>query len=243
MQINLEARELTLKIVYYGPALSGKTSNISALNRASNDDSAGRLITLETKDDRTLLYDLLPLTYKDTGNFTVRVKVFTVPGQVLHASTRKLQLQGADGLVFVADSQVRETQHNADAFLELREFLKSNGLNLSEMPLVIQFNKRDLPEIRSDSEIHQTSSHGQEPVFMSTANNGAGVVETFLGCLYLTMGAIEKTHGLKEKFGLDRVRFVEDTARRLGMARPLAQIFDECVSGAFNTLTPGDLER
>src|SRR5262245_62437541 len=109
-------------------------------------------MTLETRDDRTLFFDLLPLTFRNQGSLSVRLKVFTVPGQVIHASTRKLVVQGADGIVFVADSRISETEHNAESFLDLQENLKEHGLVLTQMPLVIQFNKRDLDGVRSDQD-------------------------------------------------------------------------------------------
>ncbi|MCA9630533.1 MAG: gliding motility protein, partial [Myxococcales bacterium] len=158
MQLDFAARELTVKLVYYGPALSGKTTNLQALHQASDTESSGRLMTLETKDDRTLFFDLLPLTFKGTGGLSVRLKVFTVPGQVIHASTRRLVVQGADGVAFIADSQESETQHNAESFMDLKENLKANGLLLKQMPLIIQFNKRDLTDIRSDAEIAELAA-------------------------------------------------------------------------------------
>ena len=111
MQLDFVTRELTIKLVYYGPALSGKTTNLQSLHKAADPESSGRLMTLETRDDRTLFFDLLPLTFRDQG-LAVRLKVFTVPGQVIHASTRRLVVQGADGIVFVADSRVAETDNN-----------------------------------------------------------------------------------------------------------------------------------
>src|SRR6516225_6636651 len=142
-----------MKLVYYGPALGGKTTNLRSLHQLSAEQSRGRLMTLETKDDRTLFFDMLPLTLRGasaerpSGGMTLRIKIFTVPGQVLHASTRRLVLQGADGVAFIADSQVSETEHNAASFLDLRQNLKELGLSLKGMPLVIQFNKRDLDRI------------------------------------------------------------------------------------------------
>src|SRR5579883_216681 len=173
MQINFGGREVTIKLVYYGPALSGKTTNLRALHQMTNEGSRGRLMTLETKDDRTLFFDMLPFVFRaetpdgrpsSTGAMSLRVKNFTVPGQVLHASTRRLVLQGADGIAFIADSQVSETEHNAASFLDLRENLKELGFSLKAMPLVIQFNKRDLERVRSDEEIGALARRGREPV-------------------------------------------------------------------------------
>src|SRR6267154_6114091 len=105
-------------------------------------------MTLETRDDRTLFFDMLPLTFKAEKEISIRIKLFTVPGQVLHQSTRRLVLQGADGIAFIADSQLTETEHNAASFLDLRENLKALGRSMKDVPLVIQFNKRDLPGVR-----------------------------------------------------------------------------------------------
>ncbi|HET9929090.1 MAG TPA: gliding motility protein, partial [Polyangiaceae bacterium] len=172
MQLDFVNRELTIKLVYYGPALSGKTTNLQALHNVAAPGSSGRLMTLETRDDRTLFFDLLPLTFKSQGSLAVRLKVFTVPGQVIHASTRRLVVQGADGIAFIADSRVSETQHNAEAFLDLKQNLKEHGLALRKMPLIIQFNKRDMPAVRSDEEIAQLAAQGREPVYMAIATRG-----------------------------------------------------------------------
>ncbi len=218
MQLDFLARELTVKLVYYGPALSGKTTNLQALHDASDARSRGRLMTLETKDDRTLFFDLLPLTFRGQGDVAVRLKVFTVPGQVIHSSTRRLVVQGADGLAFVADSQCSETQHNGESFLDLKKNLKTNGIELRDLPLIIQFNKRDLPEVRSDSELGALASKGKEPVYLAVATEGEGVVESFMGLLTLTWARLEAEHHLAQKFGLDGARLLSDVALRLGCA-------------------------
>ena len=160
MQLDFTARELTIKLVYYGPALSGKTTNLQSLHAASVPEATGRLMTLETRDDRTLFFDLLPLTFTSARGLSVRLKVFTVPGQVIHASTRRLVLQGADGVAFIADSRDAETEHNAESYRDLRENLKQNGLTAKQLPLVLQFNKRDLPNVRAESELSEMASQG-----------------------------------------------------------------------------------
>src|SRR3954447_1426863 len=172
MQLNFSAREVAIKLVYYGPALSGKTTNLKALHELTREGSRGRLMTLETKDDRTLFFDMLPLVFKADGadgGMSLRVKVFTVPGQVVHASTRRLVLQGADGVAFIADSQVAETENNAASFMDLRANLKELGRRLSEIPLVIQFNKRNLANVRPDAEIDDLARRGKDPVYKATA--------------------------------------------------------------------------
>ncbi len=238
MQLDFGARELTIKLVYYGPALSGKTTNLEALHAASDGKCCGRLMTLETRDDRTLFFDLLPLAFHGTGGLAVRVKVFTVPGQVIHAATRRLVVQGADGIVFVADSRVNETQNNADSFLDLRENLRANGMSLREMPVVIQFNKRDLPGVRSDRDIAELAAQGREPVYLAVATQGLGVVETFVGLLHLTWSALDATHELGKKFDFDSQGFLAQVAGSLGSSS-VSQLLGRCVGGALDVLGPG----
>ncbi len=231
MQLDFKARELTVKLVYYGPALSGKTSNLQALHRAAAAGATGRLMTLETKDDRTLFFDLLPFTFRDQGGLAVRLKVFTVPGQVIHASTRRLVVQGADGIAFIADSRQSETQNNAAAFLDLKGNLKQQGLTLKQMPLIIQFNKRDLPDIRSDGEIAELAAQGREPVYLAVATHGKGVVESFLGLLHLTWSNLNAQHDLNRKFGFDSEAFLSRVAQSLGQAAALGDILMSRVGG------------
>jgi mutual gliding-motility protein MglA len=231
VQLDFAARELTIKLVYYGPALSGKTTNLEALHRAIDSAAAGRLMTLETRDDRTLFFDLLPLTLKSRSGLSVRLKVFTVPGQVIHAATRRLVVQGADGIVFVADSQIDETEHNAESFLDLKQNLVQGGLDLGQIPLVIQFNKRDLPNVRSDAEIAELAAQGREPVYLSVATSGAGVVESFLGVLHLTLVRLDRAHALGEKLGVDSRALLETIADKLHQRRPLDELLAACVGG------------
>lgn len=232
MQLDFTARELLLKLVYYGPALSGKTTNLQALHAVSDKDAAGRLMTLETKDDRTLFFDLLPLTFRGKGDLSVRIKVFTVPGQVIHASTRRLVVQGADGIVFVADSQVAQTENNGASFLDLRNNLKINGIQLKEMPVAIQFNKRDLPDVRTDEELVELAARGREPVYLAVASDGRGVVETFLGVLQLTWNKLEEKHALKQKFGLEGATLIDHIGKKLGVEGGAGPAIATCLGGA-----------
>ncbi|MGO9715079.1 MAG: GTP-binding protein [Polyangiaceae bacterium] len=260
MQLNFAAREVTVKLVYYGPALSGKTTNLRALHHLTNEDSRGRLMTLETKDDRTLFFDMLPLVFRapDTGRIpssadrpsaggskvssggamSLRIKVFTVPGQVLHSSTRRLVLQGADGVAFIADSQVAETEHNAASFMDLRANLKELGLSVKTLPLVIQFNKRDMPNVRSDAEIESLASKGREPVFKASAVKGDGVLETFFGLLHLTWSKLEAEHQLAKKLGLDSDKFLATAAEKLGHKGTVDDLLRACVGGSLNYTAP-----
>lgn len=220
MQLDFKARELTIKLVYYGPALSGKTTNLQAIHRLASPGVAGRLMTLETKDDRTLFFDLLPLTLASGSGLQVRVKLFTVPGQVIHTATRRLVLQGADGVAFVADSQRAETKANAASFVDLRKNLKDNGIDAASMPLVIQFNKRDLPDIRSDEELDALARRGKEPVFKAVAIRGIGVLETLLGLMNVSWGHLEASHRLADKFGVEGGPLLDELRRHLGVAEP-----------------------
>ncbi len=222
MQIDFKSRELTVKLVYYGPALSGKTTNLQAIHKLVESETAGRLMTLETRDDRTLFFDLLPLTFSSDSGIQVRFKLFTVPGQVIHNATRRLVLQGADGTAFIADSQISETKANREAFLNMRQNLKENGLD-NDHPIVIQFNKRDLPGIRSDEEIDRMAAKGSEPVYKAIATRGVGVIETFLGLTDLTWRRLEKMHALHEKFDLDPDEFLHDVRVRLGIGGKAAE--------------------
>lgn len=219
MQLDFKTREVTVKLVYYGPALSGKTTNLQAIHRLVSDDAAGRLMTLETRDDRTLFFDLLPLTFEGGGGIQVRFKLFTVPGQVIHDATRRLVLQGADGTAFIADSQVGETKANQQAFRNMQRNLKENGVDPKTHPLVLQFNKRDLPGIRTDEEIDAMAVKGKEPVFKAVALRGVGVMETFLGLTELTWRRLESMHKLHDKFGLDPDEFLAGIRERLGAGR------------------------
>jgi signal recognition particle receptor subunit beta len=175
-------------------------------------------MTLETRDDRTLFFDLLPLSLQTTSGVTLRIKLFTVPGQVIHNSTRKLVLQGADGVAFIADSQTQEIRANQAAFKDLRRNLRENGLDPNKLPLVIQYNKRDLPNVRSEEDVRRMAAMGKEPMFLATATHGAGVMETFLGLVSTTWEHLEQEHQLMERFGLDREAMVSNLAKRFGIA-------------------------
>jgi signal recognition particle receptor subunit beta len=234
LQLNFAAREVAIKLVYYGPALSGKTTNLKALHELVQEKSRGRLMTLETKDDRTLFFDMLPLVFKadtDAGAMSLRVKVFTVPGQVVHSSTRRLVLQGADGIVFVADSQISETENNAESFLDLRANLKEMGRTLSQLPMVIQFNKRDLPNVRTDSELDDLARRGKDPVYKACAMNGQGVLECFFGLLDRSWKRLDAEHDLSAKLGLAPAAFLDKAAASLGHAGKAQALSRACVGG------------
>jgi signal recognition particle receptor subunit beta len=214
VQLDFQARELTVKLVYYGPALSGKTTNLQAIHRLLMPEGRGRLMTLETRDDRTLFFDLLPLTVSTDMGITVRMKLFTVPGQVIHNSTRRLVLQGADGVAFIADSQVHEVRANQASFKDLRRNLRENGIDPSTMPIVIQYNKRDLPNIRAEDEIMRMASLGKERTYLATATHGQGVIETFIGLIGAAFERLESLHSLRSRFGLSDQDVTHDLMKR-----------------------------
>ncbi len=225
MQLDFGLREVAVKLVYYGPALSGKTTNLQALHELMGPEARGRLMTLDTRDDRTLFFDLLPLTVRSKdGAGALRVKLFTVPGQPIHAQTRKMVLQGADGVAFIADSRTSETQHNAAAFLDLRDNLRDHGIEMAKMPLVIQFNKRDLPAVRSEAELTQLASRGKEPVYQAVAMRGEGVVDTLIGLLDLTWRRLEETHGVSRAIGVRGEDLLQSALEQLGEKRSLSEV-------------------
>ena len=253
MQLNFAGREVTIKLVYYGPALSGKTTNLRALHHLTSDESRGRLMTLETRDDRTLFFDMLPLVFRAEGPSTprqpgqrsltpsesgmgmsVRLKVFTVPGQVLHGATRRLVLQGADGVAFIADSQISETEANAASFLDLRSNLREMNISMKDMPLVIQFNTRDLANVRPDAEIEQLAARGREPVFRASAVKGDGVLETFFGLLHLVWTKLEAEHHLSRTIGVEPEEFLPVAARKLGLETDVSHYLGACVGGSLD---------
>lgn len=178
---------MVLKLVYYGPALSGKTTNLLQLHEQLVREGRGELMVLDTTNDRTIYFDLLPFFLTAPSGLKIKIKVYTVPGQVRHDATRKAVLQRADGVAFIADSQLGETGNNYNSFETLENNLSMVGLNIENLPLVIQFNKRDLNEIITEEQIHSTWDPTGIPVVMASALNGWGVLETFrtlAGLLY-----------------------------------------------------------
>lgn len=206
--IDIQHREVTLKLVYYGPALSGKTTNLQQLHQLVGQQAGSELVSLDTRDDRTLFFDLLPLTFQTQGGLQIKLKLFTVPGQVIHNATRKIVLQGADGVAFIADSRVSETRANNESFANLKQNLRENGIEFDDIAVVIQFNKRDLPGIRTDQEIERIASKGREPIFRAAAIEGDGVAETFLGLADLTWQKLERKYYLAHRFELTHEAFM-----------------------------------
>lgn len=210
-----EENKLTLKLVFYGPALSGKTTNLMQLHTLLRPQRMGELMVLETRDDRTLFFDMLPIGLRSHSGLDLRLKLFTVPGQVQHDSTRKAVLSRADGVVFVADSQPSQVDNNAIAFGNLEENLEKVGLDIDTLPMVIQFNKRDLPNITPEMELNDTwSDTPWAPLVMASALNGKGVLETFKTLLDRLYIVVNQEFELEGRHGIDRAEFI----RRLSEA-------------------------
>ncbi len=207
-------KRMVLKLVYYGPALSGKTTNLLQLHELLEQEGRGDLMMLDTKDDRTIYFDLLPFFLVAPSGLRIKVKVYTVPGQVKHDATRKAVLQRADGVAFIADSQTTEVGNNVNSFENLEKNLAFVGLNIEKIPLVVQFNKRDLTDIVSKEDIKRIWGPTGIPVYMASALKGRGVVETFKHLAALTYKAIDKKHGLQEKHGLDGPTFMKQLIRK-----------------------------
>lgn len=176
--INYSSREINVKIVYYGPGLCGKTTNIQYIYDKVAPDTKGKLITLATEMDRTLFFDFLPLELGKVKGFRTRFHLYTVPGQVYYDASRKLILRGVDGIVFVADSQRSRYDANIESLYNLHENLGEYSLKLDEIPYSIQYNKRDLPEIISVGELEQELNPKQYPSFEAIATKGVGVFDT-----------------------------------------------------------------
>ncbi len=189
---NYSTMQMTAKIVYYGPGLCGKTTNLQFIYDHTTNDSRGEMVSLETQTDRTLFFDLLPMEVGEVAGFKTRIQLYTVPGQVFYNTTRKLVLKGVDGVVFVADSQRPMMAANSEAMENLAENLESLGLSIDTIPLVLQFNKRDLPDIASVEELKESLHRGSWPTFESSAITGSGVVETLRGISKLTLLALRK---------------------------------------------------
>lgn len=207
-ELDEEKGLLSFKLVYYGPALSGKTTNLMRLHDFLAPAQRGEILTLETRGDRTLFFDLLPVGFRAPSGLLIRFKLFTVPGQVAHDGTRKAVLSRADGVVFVADSQRRQGLNNAESFRNLAENAARVGLAFERLPLVVQFNKRDLPEIESEQEIRTRWGQARWPLCFACALSGEGVRETFAALLAALYDAKEAIYGLAARHGLDRQGFL-----------------------------------
>jgi hypothetical protein len=209
VQYSSDSRELAVKVVYYGPALSGKTTNLQALFQKIDPRVRGRLMTLDTKDDRTLFFDMMPVFFRSKAGVKVKLKLYTVPGQVMHESTRRIVLQGTDAIAFVADSRRSETVATLAYWNNMLKNLEANGLDVRSLPIVLQMNKRDLPDTREDGELADLRQAIHPPVVPAVAIRGEGVVETLYLLLKLCYRSLDRSLSLDAKWRVSEREFLE----------------------------------
>ncbi len=190
--VNYATREITCKIVYYGPGRSGKTTNLQYIHSRVPWDRKGEMVSLATEADRTLFFDFLPIELGRISGFTMRFQLYTVPGQVYYNATRKLVLQGADGVVFVADSQKSQLDSDIESFRNLQQNLLEHGIDIREIPVVIQYNKRDLPNAAPIEELKKVLNPDGITEYEACAATGEGVFETLKGISKLALIELKK---------------------------------------------------
>jgi len=200
--LNYTAMQMTAKIVYYGPGLCGKTTNLQCIHGKTAPRSRGEMVSLETEADRTLFFDLLPLDVGVIGGMKVRLQLYTVPGQVFYNATRRLVLKGVDGVVFVADSQVPAAEPNEESLSNLRQNLEELGLEPKSVPIVFQYNKRDLRNILPVDKLQQSLNPAGAPAFEAAAVHGVGVFETLKEISRLSLAAIRAKIAEQKKSGV-----------------------------------------
>ncbi len=193
--INYMAREINCKLVYYGPGLCGKTTNLQYIYDRTNPEHKGKMISLATETERTLFFDFLPLSLGEIRGFKTRFHLYTVPGQVFYDASRKLILKGVDGVIFVADSQVERTEANEESLENLRTNLAEQGYALEKLPFVIQYNKRDLPNVATTEELRAMLNKMSVPDFDAVARTGIGVFDTLKAVAKLVLTELRKGGG------------------------------------------------
>ena len=199
VQFNTRANEILLKLVYYGPGLSGKTTNLQSLHAMCSDTQRGEMFSVNTQEDRTLFFDLLPINLGYIYGNAIHLQIYTVPGQVQYDASRRVVLGGADGVVFVADSSEAKMQDNVDSLSNLYHNLNANRLNIKQIPFVLQYNKRDLPDVMAVGVMNRRLNFRSVPYFESVANRGTGVLDTFLSITRETVGYTFKKYHLDKK--------------------------------------------
>jgi hypothetical protein len=192
MFINWQQRELNLKIVYYGPALSGKTTNLEQIYERVDPKRRGELVSLKTHEDRTLYFDFLQLELGKISGLTPKIHLYTVPGQTYYESSRKLVLRGADGVVFVADSAVDRLRYNLESWQDMKNHLSELNMSLSDLPLVVQFNKRDLPNAMLTSSLQNLLYINGSPTFEAVAVQGQGVFDTLKAIINKVVSKVQR---------------------------------------------------
>lgn len=190
--INYSSREINCKIVYYGPGLCGKTTNLQFIYKKTRPEAKGKMITLATETERTLFFDFLPLSLGDIKGFKTRFHLYTVPGQIFYDASRKLILKGVDGIVFVADSQIERMDANIESYENMHINLEEQGYSLSNIPHVIQYNKRDLPNVVPVAELKKVLNAEGVPDFEAVASDGTGVFETLKAIVKLVLIELKK---------------------------------------------------
>ena len=199
---------LTVKIVYYGPGMSGKTTNLTRLHDLLATELIGEMMSLETEGDRTLFFDLLPLGFMAPSGMQIKFKLFTVPGQAVHDSTRKAVLSRADGVMFVADSQCNQAVNNSMSFENLMSNAATLGMDVAQLPLVVQFNKRDMPDIVSEAEIRSRWATAPWPLLFASALQGDGVLECFCALLARVYARLDQAFSLAAQHCLSQEAFI-----------------------------------
>ena len=193
--INYSSREINCKLVYYGPGLCGKTTNLQYIYNKTRPEAKGKMISLATETERTLFFDFLPLSLGEIRGFKTRFHLYTVPGQVFYDASRKLILKGVDGVVFVADSQIARMEANLESLENLRNNLAEQGYSLDSIPYVIQYNKRDMPGIMPVEELRQELNPKGSPDFEGIAPQGVGVFDTLKAVAKLVLQELKKAGG------------------------------------------------
>jgi mutual gliding-motility protein MglA len=193
--INYLSREINCKIVYYGPGLCGKTTNLQYIYNKTNPEAKGKMISLATETERTLFFDFLPLALGEIRGFKTRFHLYTVPGQVFYDASRKLILKGVDGVVFVADSQIARAEANLESMENLRTNLAEQGYSLDKLPYVVQYNKRDMPSVAPVDELRRLLNPNSVPDFEAVASTGIGVFETLKAVAKLVLTELKRGGG------------------------------------------------
>ena len=195
VQINFALKEVNCKVVYYGPGLSGKTTNLEVVHSKAPRSNVGELTSIATEGDRTLFFDFLPLNLGPVAGMTTKFQIYTVPGQVYYNSTRKLVLQGADGIVFVADSRRGKMDENLESFSNLEENLQEYGMDIHSIPLVFQYNKRDLPDVYAIEDLQEKLNKLNAPYFEAVAVTGEGVFPTLKKLSQMVLESLNRQQG------------------------------------------------
>ncbi len=193
--VNPASKEVNCKIVYVGTGLSGKTTNVQYIYENTQTDRAGKLVSLSTENERTLFFDFLPLSVGEVRGYKTRFHLYTIPGQTFYEASRDFILKGVDGIVFVVDSAPERMEANLEAFDQFQKALERQGYDLARIPIVFQYNKRDLPHAASVSELEATFNPAKKPYFEAIANRGEGVMETLESISQMVMDALRGLRG------------------------------------------------